>query len=203
MSATAKEVVTKDKSAKCLSYLLVLDGSAEAMAAARFAWDLATATQAKVVAQHVLDTPASWGTLSYRLPGFVGSGVYVEAHKKITEALRSIAETIMLAYQTQAEGHHQNTENFIDEGDKVTEICHRAAEHDLVIIGQLSTDDSAPADQSLAYRISAHCQKPVIIAKMKPLPRAEVHLSIANRSFNEAAVDEVLAFAKSAGVPVD
>jgi nucleotide-binding universal stress UspA family protein len=117
------------------SYLIVLDGSAESRAAAYLAWNLAQKTDALVVAQHVINVPAVWRMLSLKTPGFVGSGLYVEAAERIKEALQGIAEGIMLSYSAQADGQNIETETYIDEGDPLVEIGKRAKSHDMIIIG--------------------------------------------------------------------
>ncbi len=182
------------------SYLLVLNGSAEAQAAAGFAWGLADKTGAQVIAQQVIDVPAIWHFLNFKLPGLVGSGVYFEAEKKIAEALRSMADTVFLSYQTQAEGHGIKIEGCIDEGDTIAEICRRAEEHDLVIVGRLDDDGFGPQDASFSFRLTKDCRKPVVFVKLED---EKVHLSVANESFDEEAVLSVCEFAESMAIPVD
>lgn len=89
---------------KTTSYLIVLDGSAESLAAAHTAWSLAAETGARVDAQYVVDTDAIWRFLSFERPGLVGSGVFIEARDKITAVMTSLAETVMLSFRTQMEG---------------------------------------------------------------------------------------------------
>ncbi|HMX46016.1 MAG TPA: universal stress protein, partial [Candidatus Obscuribacter sp.] len=98
------------------SYLLTIDGSAESRSAAYFAWELARQTEARVAAQHVVDTRAIWQFLSYDLPGFIGSGVYLDAKERITEVMKSVAESLMLAYTSQVSELSDNHETYIDEG---------------------------------------------------------------------------------------
>ena len=121
---------------KTNSYLLVLDGSAESRAAAFLAWKLAKQSGARVVAQHVIDIPAVANLLPFRKAGFIGSGPYMEAREHTVAELRSVAETLMLSYQAQAEGHNIDMETYIDEGDPAEEICKRAEAHELLIVGR-------------------------------------------------------------------
>ena len=117
------------------SYLLAIDGSEESRNAANFTWELASQSGARVTAQHVVDTQAAWRFLSHDRAGFVGSGVYMEAREKITDALYAIAESIMLSYTCQIDSRALEYETYIDSGDPATEITRRAQQHDLVVMG--------------------------------------------------------------------
>lgn len=183
------------------SYLLVLDGSIESETAAEFAWELAQNSGARLAAQHVLDTPAVWGFLAYHLPGFVGSGPYFEAQKKITEALRSVAETVMLAYASKAEGQKITSESYIDEGELVTEICKRAANYALVIIGENSACNEY--EDSIANRLAAECPRPVVLVRTHVLPSYGKHVVILNREKDESASRQVWDFCVKMSIPVE
>ena len=117
------------------SYLLALDGSQASRSAAHLAWQLASLTNSKVDAQHVVDTADLWKFLSYDLAGFIGSGPYIDAKERITQILHAIAEALMLSYSSQAGGRAQFFETFIDEGDPACEISKRAVDYDLVVLG--------------------------------------------------------------------
>lgn len=146
---------------KTNSYLLVLDGSAESCAAAFLAWKLAKDPGARVVAQHVIDIPAVETLLPCGKAGFIGSGPYIQAREQTVAALRSVAETLMLSYRAQAEGRNIDIDTYIDEGDPVDEICKRAQEHELVIIGH----DSLASQEKLSgfcEKIEQSCPRPIL-----------------------------------------
>jgi nucleotide-binding universal stress UspA family protein len=156
------------------SYLLALDGSAESRTAAHFAWELAAQTGASVVAQHVIDTAAAWQFLSYDRPGFIGSGVYMEAREQISSALRSIAEALMLSYCTQVQGRSITAKSHIDEGDPACEIVRRAADHDLVIIGHRS----GPRQERLYETLVKTCPCPVLVVGGSALQWSKVQMFV-------------------------
>jgi nucleotide-binding universal stress UspA family protein len=185
------------------SYLLLLDGSAEARAAAEFAWGLAKSTNSKVVAQSVLDIPAIIHFLSFRLPGFVGSGVYIDAQMKITAALRTAAETVALAYATQCEGHAQKVESHIDEGDTVSEINRRSADHDLVIVGQINDGPGSTQSATICTELAEKCKKPIVVVQVKSTPRSGTRLLFANQSANPELMAALMAYAKAENIPVE
>lgn len=156
------------------SYLLALDGSAESRTAAYFAWELAAQTGARVVAQHVIDTAAAWQFLSYDRPGFIGSGIYMEAREQIGSALRSIAEDLMLSYYSQVQGRSIESETFIDEGDPACEIVRRAADHDIVIIGHRS----GPKRERLFETLVKSCPCPVLVVGGSAMQWSKVQMFV-------------------------
>lgn len=182
------------------SYLLVLNGSHEAKEAAEFAWGLSANNKAKIVAQQVIDVPAIWQFLRFTLPGLVGSGVYFEAEKKIAETLRSVAETVALSYTAQAEGHGVDIASFVDEGDTIEEICQRAFEHDLIIVGRLENYDFGPQIKD-ATRLVDKCRKPIVFVNGQSGSEL-INISISNRELNPDAVESVIQYAKSASIPL-
>ena len=169
-------------SAKVPSYLLILNGSHEAKLAAQFAWGLSASSQANVVAQQVIDVPAIWHFLRFTLPGLVGSGVYFEAETKIAETLRAVAETVSLSYMAEAEGHGLEFATLIDEGDTADEICRRAQEHDLLIIGRLDADELGPHNKA-SSRIVEQCSKPIVFVNAQA-GSEHITISFANRELN-------------------
>ncbi|MBX9724180.1 MAG: hypothetical protein K2X81_22420, partial [Candidatus Obscuribacterales bacterium] len=156
-----------------------------------------------VVAQSVLDIPAIIHFLSFRLPGFVGSGVYIEAQMKITAALRTAAETVALSYATQCEGHAQKVESYIDEGDTVSEINRRSAEHDLVIVGQINDGPGSAQSAAICTELAGNCKKPIVVVQVKSAPRSGMRLLLANQNANPGLMAELTAYAQSANIPVE
>lgn len=144
------------------SYLLSVDGSEESRSASYLVWELAKQTEARVVAQHVIDTAAVWRFLSYDRAGFIGSGLYMEAREKITSALYSIAEALMLSYTSQIDGQSLEFETYIDEGDPATEIARRAKNHDMVIITHRRRDSIADGYR-MFERLAETCSCPVMV----------------------------------------
>ncbi|MBX9689377.1 MAG: universal stress protein [Candidatus Obscuribacterales bacterium] len=120
---------------KGVSCLLAIDGSAEARAAAYFAWDLAERSGAKVLAQHVIDVGAAWRYLSHNSNGFIGNGVYLQAFDSIKSSLYSISEALLDSYKCQLDGRNIESEICVDEGDIVEEIVKRSKDHELLIVG--------------------------------------------------------------------
>jgi len=146
------------------SYLLALDGSAEARAAAYLAWDLAKKTGARVDAQHVINVRDTWRFLRPKSAGFIGSGSYMEAFQRVSDGLRSVGEALMVSYRAQVEGQNINFAAHLDEGDLVTEICKRARLHDLLIIGHRKSPKTVQlGDYSLCEELAGICSCPMLL----------------------------------------
>ncbi|MFA7338586.1 MAG: universal stress protein [Candidatus Obscuribacterales bacterium] len=146
------------------SYLLVIDGSQASRSAAHFAWQLASLTNSRVDAQHVVDTADIWRFLSYDLAGFIGSGPYMDARQRITQIQRSIADALMLSYSSQAGGQALAFETFIDEGDPACEITKRAIDYDLVLLG-FHARGSNLRSKILFEEVAKLCPCPLLVVR--------------------------------------
>lgn len=154
------------------SVLLVLDGTAQCLKAAEFIWELAQGSVIRVNAQFVVDSPGIWEFLNYDLPGFIGSGPYLNAHENIRNEVNSLGETLIDVYKTRAESVGVQGDAFIDEGNPVREISRRAQDHDLVVIGNRTSGiTSIAADRrrrprySLAENLAINLQQPLLIVQ--------------------------------------
>lgn len=183
---------------KSSSYLIVLDGSAESLAAAHCAWSLAAETGSRVDAQYVIDTESIWRFLSWERPGFVGSGVFIEASDKIKAVMQHVAETVVLSYRTQMEGRCLEFETYIDSGCPVEQIVARAAGRDLVIVGYHSP--KRPGDVSLAELVAARSPCPVIAVRGLAYGWSKMEVFLGKDMANETAVKEIYALAAWMGM---
>lgn len=170
------------------SYLVVLDSSAQSRACAAFAWNLAAETGARVVGHHVVDTPAVWRFLSFDKTGFVGSGVFMEARERIIAVLHSIADALVLSYESLAEGRGVTAETVIDEGDTVTEISQRSKEHDLIICGARSETTDQP---QFVERLAQVCYCPILVIRGSQKPWSKLHV-LATAQSELSSYDSIL-----------
>jgi len=183
-----------------LSYLLVLDGSASSRASAALAWKLAGATSARVVAQHVIDIAGVWRFLSFDATGFVGSGVYMEARERIIAVLHSIAEALVLSYESLSEGCGIKAETCIDEGDTVMEIARRSRDHDLVICGGLQD-----AGEQLLFlqKLVMSCSCPILIVRDSQKPWSKLQVLSTRAMANSSRDSNLYMIGTSIGLPVE
>ncbi len=160
---------------KNVSYLLLLDRSSESRIAASFAWKLASLTGASVAAQHVVDSAAVWRFLSFETAGFVGSGVFMEARERIIRVLHTVADALVLSYETLAEGKGFQSETYIDEGDLVTETARRAKNHDLVVFGYKPNSD---AHTRMLEQLMEVCPCPILVVRNAVQPWSKLQIFV-------------------------
>ncbi len=154
------------------SFLLGLNGTKQSQLAAELAFDLACKAEAQLTAQHVVDTTTTWDFLRNEEPGFVGSGLYVETFEMLKKAQFEIATKLIDKYESVAKGKKIDSITVIDEGAPVEEICRRAQDHDLVIVGhQYSTTKHSMKNRwhhvsyAVAEGLANHCPKPLLIVQ--------------------------------------
>ncbi len=150
--------------------LLGLDGSVQSRYAAELAWALAKAGKMQVEAQHVVDSLASWDFLSFDIAGFIGSGPYFEAHEMMRDTLQSLGENLIEVYRNLAKDNGIEGEAFLDEGTTIREICIRAKDCQIVVLGQHSTGMNSPVEdqrklprRSIAESLTHYCPRPLLV----------------------------------------
>jgi len=188
------------------SYLLALDGSIESKAAAELAWNLAKKTGAKVVAQYVVNVRDTWKFLRPKSAGFIGSGPYMEAFERVTSGLRSVGEALMMAYRAQVEEQHIEFETHIDEGDLVAEICKRAKEHDLLIIGHQvsrSAETGQIANYSLCEELADVCPCPMLIVTASCKDWKKIRINFESTKTDLSAIEKLSEFGQKLGLPIE
>src|SRR6185437_6912532 len=126
------------------SILLELDGSAQARYAAEVAWSIGKATNVRVDALHVVDSLAAWDFLAFDIAGFIGSGPYFEAHDKMRDCLTAIGTNLIEVYSKLAKQNGIEGQTFLDDGSTIREICARAKDYDVVIMGHQGTGMGSP-----------------------------------------------------------
>jgi len=156
------------------SILLGVNGSAHTVTAAEVCWELAQRWAAEVTAQHVVDSNAVWDFLGHEMPGFIGSGPYFAAHETMRNALYGLGRTLLDAYETRAGAMDIDGDSFLDEGNAVREICQRALDHDLVVIGHRRNRVRSPSEErrkfvrpSTAELVGTYCPRPLLVVQEK------------------------------------
>lgn len=155
-----------------LSFLLGLSGSKHSKYASELCWELAEKTGAKALAQHVIDSRTAWELLRSDEPGFIGSGPYVQAYESLSASLSLLAEKLMEKYQALTSNRKIDSQCVIDEGNPVREICRRALDHDLVIVGHQPTgvqtvehDRCHYVRYAIAEGLAHECPRPLLIVQ--------------------------------------
>jgi nucleotide-binding universal stress UspA family protein len=152
------------------SILLGLDGSAQSRYAAELCWAMSKMSGYKVDAQHVVDSLAAWDFLAFDIAGFIGSGPYFAAHETMRNSLFTIGQTLVEVYKGLAEAQSIQGETYLDEGTTIREICWRAKEHDLVVLGHRSTGMQSPDEdkrkfprRSIAELVTHYSPRPLLL----------------------------------------
>ncbi len=156
-----------------MSILLALSGSEQSYEAAQLAWTLAAEVEATVTAQHVVDTQSAWALLGNDKPGLIGSGLYIAAYETLCNSLKDLAAKLAEKYEQMNGADKLNSTCLVDEGDPVHEICKRANEHDLVIVGHAPTVAKASgykkfSKASVAEGLANYCSKPLLVVQKRP-----------------------------------
>lgn len=158
------------------SILLALSGSEQSRNAAEMAWKLAKKLNAKVTAEHVIDSRTIWELLRNDKPGFIGSGPYIAVYETILCALKSLADKLTLDYEALASGQGIEGECLIKEGNPVEILSRDASDHNLLVIGHFPSGLKATDRDlchyirySVAEGVSHQSIVPVLIVQSKPL----------------------------------
>lgn len=152
------------------SILLPLTGSQESLYAAELAWTLAKKTGANVTAQHVIDTRGSLEFISHEKPGLIGSGLYVAAYESICQSLEALSIKLENSYNSRAASLGISTDFVVDKGDPAEEICKRANDYNLIVMGHRprgfeSKQDRQFVKPSLAEKVAYTISVPLLIVQ--------------------------------------
>lgn len=155
--------------------LLALSGTKQSLFASELAFKLAQKTGATITAVHVIDTYTSWEFLKNDQPGLLKSDLYNQAYLNLKKSQKLIAEELVANWKSLAERQEVEYKCFIDEGNPVKEICKRARNYDLVIVGHrqrlYDSSDEDPwhgVKYTVAEGLAHDCIKPVLIVQ-KPV----------------------------------
>ncbi|MBX3137511.1 universal stress protein [Candidatus Obscuribacterales bacterium] len=157
-----------------LSILLGLTGSEQSKYAAEVAWSIAKDNDGRVTAMHVVDTRMAWELLRNDRPGFVGSGVYVEAFEQLSSSLERIGQTVIEKFEAVAAGQEVPTKTILAQGSPVSRMSERAGEFDLVVIGHQARDPRCKEAEhcnfiryAVAEGLAHDCPRPLLVVQDK------------------------------------
>lgn len=187
--------------------LLGLDGSAQSRYAAELAWGLAKAGKMRVNAQHVVDSLAAWDFLAFDIAGFIGSGPYFEAHEVMRNSLHSIGENLIDVYRQIAQQNGVDGEAYLDEGTTIREICFRAKDAEIVVLGQRSTGMQSPDEdqrkiprRSIAESLTHYCPRPLLVVQDRVKPFTKMRIMTGPQSSPVELIRSCAQFAKTLSI---
>ncbi len=174
---TVRVIIEKSHGGKKMhtaSILLGLTGSEQSQYAAEVAWSIAKRINARVTADHVVDTRMAWELLRNDRPGFIGSGVFIDAFESFSKSLNSIGESLINKFESVAQGQSVPTEVILEQGSPVVRLAERARRHDLVVIGHQPRDAKSKEPEhcnfiryAVAEGLAHECPKPLLIVQNK------------------------------------
>jgi len=177
------------------SLLLAVDGSQESLFASDIASTLASTQEATLTVQTVVDTHAIWNLVGQDLPGIIGSGPYISIKHSIEQDLRSLAETLITAYQSRIEGKEIVFHTFIDEGDVAEEICTRAKMHDLLIIGHRAygrNEKEHRNQRRLCQHVAEFCSTPLLIVQRATALWSKSQLLVSSHTYSQSVIQSFI-----------
>jgi nucleotide-binding universal stress UspA family protein len=156
------------------SILLPITGSEESRFAAELCWNIAEKTEGKVLIQHVVDSETIWELLRNDSGGILGSHAYASAYEAISKQLHSLAAELTEACAARGKARKIETKCVVDQGNPIEEICDRAAEHDLVIVGHRlhkrlteQNHNSPYLKYAIAEGLMHNCPRPLLVVQHK------------------------------------
>jgi nucleotide-binding universal stress UspA family protein len=186
------------------SILLALSGSEQSRYAAELAFALAWQTGARVTAQHVIPTETLTEMLIQEKPGLIGISPYSDAYRNVYGVMHSLAKKLMEAYNMTAVAHKLEINSFIDNGNPVYEICKRALEHDLVIMGHKPCRSASPPSEhsqfikaSVAEGLAHQCPRPLLVVQGECRPWSNMRIVISTEHVNESYINSCLNMARN------
>lgn len=118
-----------------MNVVVFIDGSPETSVASDFAVSFAAARHHDLVAQTVIDSDTALRLTGYRgHAGLCGSGVFLSARERIVETLKSVCDTLLMAFTARAEGSGLLVKSFVDTGNVADVLRDRIAEQDCVLV---------------------------------------------------------------------
>lgn len=187
--------------------LLGLDGSAQSRYAAELAWALSKAGNMPVDAQHVVDSLAAWDFLNFDIAGFIGSGPYFEAHETMRNTLQEIGQNLIDVYRNLAQQNGIEGEAYLDEGTTIREICWRAKDAELVLLGQRGTGMQSPNEdkrkiprRSIAESLTHYCPRPLLVVQDRCKPWSKMRIMASPTSLPTDLIKSCLQFGSKFGI---
>ena len=207
------------------SILLALSGSQQSRYATEVCWDLAPRLGATITAHHVVDSHSAWEFLGHNQPGFLKSERYLNAYQSLCKSLFCLGEELAESYTSEAKKRSVDDVCIVDEGCPTEEICKRALNHKLVVIGhkpfqssaekseasQLQTNSPLDIDPShcggkfmrlsIAEALCRDCPRPLMIVQDQCPGWTSMTIIISMDHINEIFINSCLDMAAVLGLP--
>lgn len=178
------------------SILLALSGSKQSRQAAEVCWRLSTSLDASITAHHVIDSHSAWEFLGHDSPGYLDAAKYLEAYQGLLSSLFVLGEELSAAYAREAKRLGVDDICIVDEGNPITEICRRAANHKMVVIGHKKYSGKQPRSQfqrqSIAEALAHDCPRPLLVVQEECKNWTSLSIMISLDHINEIFINSCL-----------
>lgn len=183
------------------SILLALSGSQQSRYATEVCWNMARSLGATITAHHVVDSHSAWEFIGHENPGFLEPAVYLEAYQQLVSSLFCLGEELAEAYAEEAKEAGVDDICIVDEGNPITEICRRAANHKMVVIGHKAQTSKQPRSQflrlSIAEALAHDCPRPLLVVQDECKTWSSLSIMISLDHINEIFINSALDMAKA------
>ena len=155
------------------SILVGIDGSEHSRTALRYATWLARRLDATVTGLHVVDIVSIEGSFFHDISGSLGFEPYLDFTSKMREALHERGLALLDEFRETCGAEGVRCETALQIGIVPSEICERAREADLVVIGHRGVNQrfSTGLLGGAAESVTRQCPKPLLVT---PLEFAEI-----------------------------
>jgi nucleotide-binding universal stress UspA family protein len=151
------------------SILVGIDGSEHARTALRYATWLARRLDATVTGLHVVDIVSIEGSFFHDISGSLGFEPYLDFTSKMREALHERGTALLEEFRATCAAENVRCDTALQIGIVPSEICERARESDLVVIGHRGVNQrfSTGLLGGAAESVTRQCPKPVLVTPLE------------------------------------
>jgi len=150
------------------SILVGIDGSEHSRTALRYATWLARRLDATVTGLHVVDIVSIEGSFFHDISGSLGFEPYLDFTSKMREALHERGVALLDEFRATCTTEGVRFDTALQIGIVPSEICERARESDLVVIGHRGVNQrfSTGLLGGAAESVTRQCPKPVLVTPL-------------------------------------
>jgi nucleotide-binding universal stress UspA family protein len=151
------------------SILVGIDGSEHARTALRYAMWLARHLDATVTGLHVVDIVSIEGSFFHDISGSLGFEPYLDFTSKMREALHERGVALLDEFRATCAQENVRCDTALQIGIVPSEICERAREADLVVIGHRGVNQkfSTGLLGGAAESVTRQCPKPLLVTPLE------------------------------------
>ena len=151
------------------SIIVGVDGSDHSRSAVKYACWLARQFDATVTGLHVVDIVSIEGSFSHDISGSLGFEPYLDFTSKMREALQERGGRILEEFSQSCQAADVRSDTALQIGIVPSEICDRARESDLVVVGNRGVNHrfSTGLLGGVTESITRQCSKPVLVTPLE------------------------------------